>query len=590
MILQALYEYYQRKAADPESGKAPEGFESKEIPFIIVIDKEGHFVRIEDTREGEGRIKRGKTFLLPRGEGRAGPGAWQNANLLWDHLGYVLGQTKGDEGKNKELAQKQHGAFIGRISGLPESLKSTSGVNAIGKFYGMQQELFVISSDQFQDCLRIAGCNMTFRLEGDANIVTDDPAVKKFTIATTVSTQEGEDENDAIDEEVEAVCLVTGKTGPIARKHNRTSINKDTKALVAVQRHSGYDSYGKEQAYNCPIGKSAEFAYTTALNVLLKSEDNRLHVGDATMVYWAQKKDSLFEKQIKSFFSAAGKAKDDPDRNALDAKANLLSILSGIPPGEMETRFYILGLAPNSARISVRFWHQGTIGEFCTRMRLHFDDLEIVAPSFDQCRMSLQYLLGSTVRDWKSEDIPPNLAGNVTRSVLEGTPYPETFANQCIRRIRAERDVTRVHASIVKACLNRKLRISNPKKEKEITVALDPANLNVGYRLGRLFAVLEKIQEDASPGLNATIRDRYYGAASSNPVAVFPQLLKLKNHHLSKLENQGFKIGHEKKLAEIIDGLPTSLPGHLIMDDQARFAIGYYHQRQALFTSNKETK
>jgi CRISPR-associated protein Csd1 len=332
MILQALYEYYQRKAADPESGIAPEGFEWKEIPFIIVIDKDGHFVRIEDTREGEGRIRRGKTFLVPRGEGRAGPAAWQNANLLWDHLGYVLGQAKGDEEKNKELAKKQHDAFIGRISSLPESLKSTSGVNAIGKFYDMQQESFVISSDQFQDCLRIAGCNMTFRLEGDANIVTDDPAVKKFAIATTVSTQEGDDENDAIDEEVEAVCLVTGKTGPIARKHNRTSINKDTKALVAVQRHSGYDSYGKVQAYNCPIGKSAEFAYTTALNVLLKSEDNRLHVGDATMVYWAQKKDSVFEKQIKSFFSAVGKAKDDPDKDALDAKANLLSILSGIPP------------------------------------------------------------------------------------------------------------------------------------------------------------------------------------------------------------------------------------------------------------------
>jgi CRISPR-associated protein Csd1 len=254
----------------------------------------------------------------------------------------------------------------------------------------------------------------------------------------------------------------------------------------------------------------------------------------------------------------------------------------------METKFFILGLSPNAARISVRFWHQGTVGEFCKLMRKHFDDIDIIAPSFDQCRMSLQYLLGSTVRDWKSEDIPPNLTGNVIRAVLNGSPYPETFANQCLRRVRAERDVTRVRASILKACLNRKLRISKRNNEKEMTVALDPSNTNVGYRLGRLFAVLEKIQEDANPGINATIRDRFYGAASSNPVAVFPQLLKLKNHHLSKMENQGFKIAHEKRLAEIIDGLSPAMPAHLVMDDQARFAIGYYHQRQALFTSNKD--
>jgi CRISPR-associated protein Csd1 len=221
-------------------------------------------------------------------------------------------------------------------------------------------------------------------------------------------------------------------------------------------------------------------------------------------------------------------------------------------------------------------------------MRQHFDDLDIAAPPYDQCRMSLQYLLGSTVLDWKSENIPPNLAGNVMRAVLNGSPYPETFANQCLRRVRAERDVTRVHASIVKACLNRKMRVANPMNEKEMAVGLDPSNMNVGYRLGRLFAVLEKIQEDANPGINATIRDRFYGAASSNPVAVFPQLLKLKNHHLSKLENQVFKIAHERRLAEIIEGLSNDMPAHLVMDDQARFAIGYYHQRQALFTSNKE--
>ncbi len=588
MILQALYEYYQRKAADPASGIAPEGFEWKEIPFLIVIDREGNFVRLEDTREGENR--KGKIYLVPRGEGRAGPGAWKISNILWDHMGYVLGQARSDELKDKELAQKQHGAFLTRIADLSALLKPVLGVAAIEGFFQKQQETLVVSCDQFGECLRIAGCNMTFRIEGNPGPITDDALVKKYITDSVSIPDESEDDEESIGDSLDAICLVTGKMGPIARKHNRTSINKDTKSLVAIQKHSGYDSYGKEQAYNCPVGKSAEFAYTTALNALLKKDENRIRISDATIVFWAQKQDTQFERGVKSFFFAAGKKKDDPDTDAPDAKANLLSLISGIPPDEMDTQFYILGLAPNAARISVRFWHQGSIGEFCSRMRQHFEDLDIVAPPYDQCRMSLQYLLGSTVRDWKSEDIPPNLAGNVTRSVLEGTSYPETFANQCLRRIRAERGVTRPHASILKACLNRKFRANNPKNEKEMTVALDSTNTNVGYRLGRLFAVLEKIQEDASPGLNATIRDRFYGAASSNPVAVFPQLLKLKNHHLSKIENQGFKISLEKRLAEIIDGLPTSMPGHLIMDDQARFAIGYYHQRQALFTSNKESK
>ena len=588
MILQALYEYYQRKSADPDSGIAPEGFEWKEIPFIVVIDTDGTFVRIEDTREGEGRVRRGKVFLVPRGEGRSGPGAWQVPNFLWDHYGYVLGQPKSSEAKDQELAKKQHSAFINRISALPKEIKETKGINSVLRFFSSQQEVKVVSTEGFQDCLRIAGCNMMFRVEGDAGVVTDDLLVKGFVIKSKTTSQDVDSGDDSEETEVQGICLVTGIYGPIARKTNRTPINKDTKSLVAVQRNSGYDSYGKEQAYNCPIGKSAEFAYTTALNVLLKSNENRLQIADASVVFWAQRKGSLFEKKIKSFFFATSKGKDNPDEDALDAKANLLSIISGLPPEEMETKFFILGLSPNSARISVRFWHQGTIGDFCAKMRQHFDDLDIIAPANDPCRMSLQYLLGSTVRDWKSEDIPPNLAGSVMRSVLEGTPYPETFSNQCLRRVRAERDVTRVRASILKACLNRKYHTTNPNKGKEMAVGLDPSNTNVGYRLGRLFAVLEKIQEDANPGINATIRDRFYGAASSNPVAVFPQLLKLKNHHLSKLENQGFKIAHEKRLVDIFDGLPGDMPAHLIMDDQARFAIGYYHQRQALFTSNKD--
>ena len=119
-------------------------------------------------------------------------------------------------------------------------------------------------------------------------------------------------------------------------------------------------------------------------------------------------------------------------------------------------------------------------------------------------------------------------------------------------------------------------------------MALDVTNTNPGYRLGRLFAVLEKIQEEASPGINATIRDRFYGSASGTPVAAFPHLMKLKNHHLAKLENRGRAVNLEKIVGEIMDGL-DDFPTHLSLQDQGRFAVGYYHQRQDFFKKNETT-
>jgi CRISPR-associated protein Csd1 len=297
-------------------------------------------------------------------------------------------------------------------------------------------------------------------------------------------------------------------------------------------------------------------------------------------VFWSERKSDL-EDHFASFFAMA--PKDDPDQDVRAVQSLFKSLETGAALPSSTTRFYVLGLAPNAARLSVRFWHQGTVAELSERIRQHFDDLEIERAPRDTGRYSLFWLLVEIASEGKIDNAPPGLAGDIVRAVLNGSPYPRTLLQQAIRRIRADRKVTRMRASILKACLNRFHRV-HPTREMEMTVALDLTNNNAGYRLGRLFAVLEKIQEDAQPGINATIRDRYYGAASANPVTVFPQLLKLKNHHLAKLDNRAVRAAHEKRLTEIVGGLAADMPAHLSMAEQARFAIGYYHQRQALFT------
>ncbi|MGB7541864.1 MAG: type I-C CRISPR-associated protein Cas8c/Csd1, partial [Burkholderiales bacterium] len=261
-----------------------------------------------------------------------------------------------------------------------------------------------------------------------------------------------------------------------------------------------------------------------------------------------------------------------------------------IEKDEGKTRFFVLGLAPNAARIAIRFWHNATVADMATRVRQHFDDLAIVRAEFDPPYPTLFRLLVSVATQGKAENIPPNLSGELMRSVLAGLHYPQTLLAAAVRRIRAEHEVTYIRAALIKACINRATRYSSPNIEEELKMSLDESNTNAGYRLGRLFAVLEKIQEEANPGLNATIRDRFYGAASSTPVTVFSTLLKLKNHHLSKLENRGRAVNLEKRIGEIMDGV-ADFPAQLPLSDQGRFAVGYYHQRQDFFkkhdTSNE---
>lgn len=585
MILQALYDYYQRN----KDKLPPKGFQSQEIKFVVQIDEEGKFFNLLDKREG----KKGTPFLLPKAKGRSGSNAWKSANLLWDHYGYLLAHPKDAEQKSIGMAKKQQKSFVDLVKNLPEDVKTDAGVKAVLLFFETRQWEEVKKHQNWNDCAKIPGCNLSFQVLDDNCLVPERDAVKRYQML--IADNDEVNENDEDKEEsnakttMNAVCLITGQKGFAKRLHTATPIagSKSNAKIVAFQKNSGFDSYFKEQAFNAPVSYDAEAAYSAVLKYLIKSEQNRILVADSTIIFWAQKQTEGFnlESEFCWYFRTE---KDDTERGVGAVRSLYEALNTGKLPLDEGNRFYVLGLAPNAARISVRFWKTGTVRDFAERIKQHFDDFAIVHGPKEYEYLALTQILSATALEYKMDNVPPNLAGEVIVSILAGTPYPQTLLQQCIRRIRAEQQVNRARAAILKACINRVNRFYK-LSEKEVTMSLDRNNVNAGYRLGRLFAVFEKIQEEASPGINATIRERFYGAASATPITVFPQLLKLKNHHLAKL-NPGRKVNFEKEIGEIFDALKDDLPAHLTLDLQSRFAVGYYHQRQDFFKKKDDNK
>jgi CRISPR-associated protein Csd1 len=569
MILQALKEYYDRKESLPK-----QGFEEKEIPFIIVLDKYGNPVNLSSTYEGEGKNRRAKKFLVPQGVKRANNIA---ANLLWDNPEYALGIVLG--GKPERIAE-QHETFKKRIDDLGDI--TDAGISSVKMFLADSHKIDKLEAfkDSWAQLVK-EGANLTFRLAEDTHPVFERPAIKAAIEKTN---------SDCSDCHI--VCLISGEEDSMERLH--TAIKgvwgaQTSGANIVSFNLDAFSSFGKKQGANAPAGKRAAFAYTTALNHLLsKDSKQRIQVGDASTVFWSERHTG-FEEQFANFFSEP--PKDDPDRNAREVESLFSSINSGaFFTDDSNNRFYVLGLAPNASRISIRFWIVDTIAGMAKKIAQHFEDLRISSGPNTREFFSLFRLLVSTAVQGKSENIPPNLAGDTMRSILEGLPYPRTLLQAAIRRIRAEHEITHPRAALIKACINRQARYNNPERKEELKVSIDRTEKNIGYRLGRLFSTLEKIQEEANPGLNATIRDRFYGAASGTPATVFGNLMRLKNHHLAKLENMGRQIYFEKLLCEILDGIDAKqgFPAHLNLDDQGRFAIGYYHQRQDFFTAKAD--
>ena len=467
------------------------------------------------------------------------------------------------------------------IAAFKEQAVNDSYLDAIAKFYknnGVIEE--TIKKDLLYDEMLKSNKNISFLLQGEFKIAAEDKAVWDL-----VLNQNNDDIN--------GTCLVTGQKRSISRLHTKIKLTKDTGPLVSFKTDRGYDSYGKEQGYNAQISEEAEFAYTTALNAMLqKGSHNKFCVGNRTFVFWASSDNKASEQTEESLFDLLGYTEeevDDPNAKIEQVRKVFTAIYSGSLKTSLEDRFYILGLAPNSARIAVVYWSESSLREFAGKILQHFKDMEIIDTRKEgKPYMGIKDMLAAVTLSGKQSEATPNLPEAIVNSIFQGTTYPFTLFSACIRRIRAEsgshdkKAIRIARMAIIKAYLNR----TNSNNQK-IEIMLDKSNTNQGYLCGRLFAVLDKIQEDAN-GISS-IRERYMNAASATPASVFATILNLSSHHMEKLTNDGKKIFFEKMKQEIMDKIPaTGFPAHLNLQDQGRFFIGYYHQRQEFFTKKEE--
>ncbi len=573
MILKALYDYYNRCDNLPMPG-----MEEKEIGFLVVISKEGEFLRFEDCRIDKNHAR---TYLVKKHVGRSSAAV---ANYLYDNSAYVLGVSDKSNGKE----QLYFDTFKQRVESILDSFPENEDLHALSAFYQQGREKIVaaISLDplweDIQKNLNKKYSTFSFRIDGDTKIVAE----KKELL------QLGNDESDGGQK---SICLVTGNQGIPVETTTATMIpgSQATAKLVAFQVNSGYDSYGKKKCDNAPISEDAEFAYTTALNALLQSGSrNKFSVGNRTFVFWASSQSEAAEQAEDSLFDLLGYTEektDDPNAKIEQVRKVFTAIYSGTLNTSLDDRFCILGLAPNSARIAVVYWSESSLKDFAAKILQHFSDMEIVDTRRDRKPyMGIKDILSAVTLGGKQSEATPNLPEAIVQSIFQGTSYPYTLFSACIRRIRAEsgdNGANRIaRIAILKAYLNR----TNDNNNK-IDIMLDKNNTNPGYLCGRLFAVLDKIQEDANK-INS-IRERYMNAASATPSSVFATILNLSAHHLEKLSNEGQKVKYEKLKQEIIDKIPADgFPAHLDLQDQGRFFIGYYHQRQDFFTKKEENK
>lgn len=576
MILQALNRYYERLIERQEPGLSPMGYSPEKISFAILLSRDGAVVQVQDIRDTSDKKPKPRMLVVPQPEKRT---VDIKPNILWDKTSYLLGHSAASK-----RADREHGAFKAL------HLKALGGETDDG-LVALRNFLKNWTPDQFQpphfnpDML---DTNMVFRLDGE-RIYLHERSSAKALCARFLDTAEKSAERRGF-------CPVTGDNKPLARLHppiKGVSGAQSSGASIVSFNQPAFESYGKTQGENAPVSDTAAFAYTTVLNHLLRPGEHnrqRLQIGDATVVFWAEAVNAgqTAAAAAEQLFRDALDMPDD-DQEAEKVRRALESVaqgqpLSGIDPMlDEQTRMYVLGLAPNKSRLSIRFWEVGTLGRFVEHLSRHERDMRI-APSPWKTAPSARRLALATapIRDGcaESKDIPPQLVGELMRSILTGSRYPGSLLTNVLMRMRTDGDLSGVRVAICKAVLSR-----NYASSEEAPVSLDKQSTHPAYLLGRLFATLEHTQYSALGQLNTTIRDRYYGAASATPASIFPILLRNTKNHMEKLrkDKPGFAIILEREILEIVGALPSSFPRSFPLEEQGRFAIGYYHQKQAHF-------
>lgn len=584
MILTALDDYYRRLLGTPGSGISAPGYSQQNIGYAIVLAADGSVAGVDDLHDRSGKKPLPRSLSVPQPEKRT---VGIRSNFLWDKTSYVLGVSA-----TSKRSEQEHAAFK-TLHRETLSNSDDTGLRALLAF------LDAWTPEQFQDNphFRRQGeamleANVVFRLDGDENWLHDRPDAR-----AAWNRLSGDSAGTA-----QGICLVTGEPAPIARLHPAIKgVNgaQSSGASIVSFNLDAFTSYGKQQGENAPVSEQAAFGYTTALNHLLRRDPGnrqRLQLGDATVVFWAQAPDRADAEEAENVFAAFMDPRDD-DRRATARLGDALEQIRRQRPlrelgGHLEdgTRLFVLGLAPNASRLSIRFWETATLAHFVKRLASHYDDLEL-KPSRWPRPPSPQALALATAPLYdgraKAEDISPLLAGELARAIFHGTRYPRSVLSAIVLRLRADGAITDTRVALCKAVLARDARLNPAGTDKGAPpVSLDLHNTDPGYLLGRLFSALENIQRAAlGKQINATIRDRYYGAASATPAGVFPVLLRNTQNHLSRVrkDSPALAVLLEKEIGQIIDALGPTFPRSLPIEAQGRFAIGYYHQTQARF-------
>jgi CRISPR-associated protein Csd1 len=572
-ILASLVRAYDRLPDAP-----PFGFSSEKIGFLISLNDDGSVAHVADLRDGEGRKKTPRMMLVPQPVKRT---AGISPNTFWDKTSYVLGVTAA-EGKR---TADEHAAFVKRHLDLLEG-SADAGLLALRLFlqnWTADQFIPPVWPDEMKDQ------NVIFALESerlDKIMLHDRPAAKALWARVA-----------ADGDSAAQICLVTGEPGPVARLHPSIKgvwgAQSSGAALVSFNLDA-FTSYGHEQGDNAPVSEAAAFAYATALNRFLeKGSGHRIQIGDASTVFWADSSNTDAAVDAESLFAAYV----DPQAEDAAATKKVGIQFERIRKGEqladidpkLETgvQFFVVGLAPNAARLSIRFAFEANFGVLTRNYQRFVADMRIEPPPRDGYPPLWRYLRETAVLG-KSENVPPNLAGEWMRAILGGGYYPLTLLSAVLMRIRADGEVNPLRVGILKALLVRNFK-------REAPVALDPENKNRGYLLGRLFAAYEQAQTAAlGSKVNATIKDKFYGSASAQPRKVFSLLESGSANHLSKVGKQspGRRVNLEKMIGGIMDRMePGSdpFPASLSAEEQALFGLGYYHQRNDFFKKTIDT-